>query len=222
MMQPYHLTAERLEGYVEGLLDQAERAVVESHLAGCAGCRQEVDEWLALFAALSDLPELEPAPDFADRVMSRVRIAPRAQLQQWQRLVAGAGAAVSRFLPKTTFGWAVSVAFLSLPMLAVAAAVAWLLRNPYVEPATLWTFVAGRALDGVRVLGSSAAAAAMQTDVAAWTVARVTALLGGTGPTVLAAAAGATAFMTMLSIWVLYRNLVRTPSRDSRYALFSL
>jgi hypothetical protein len=43
-------------------------------------------------------------------------------------------------------------------------------------------------------------------------------MAGVTGLGVILAGAGT---MTVLSIWVLYRNLFRSPSRDSDYALYS-
>lgn len=69
-----HLSAERMQAFLEGDLPQAERSRVEEHLAGCARCSAELDAWRVLFTDLAALPVPEPASGFADRVMTRVRI----------------------------------------------------------------------------------------------------------------------------------------------------
>jgi hypothetical protein len=233
-----HPPAERLEAFVEGLLDAGDRVVVESHLLGCADCQTAVEEWRTLFAALAGLPEFEPTQGFADRVMTRVRVAPRRvparslgeRLSGWnwsaaQAAFSGAagraGGALGRIMPRTTFGWAMATAFVSLPFVLGAAAMGWLVSRSYVTPESLWLFASTQAVDGMRALGGTAVSTAMQTDVAAWLVSQGSALLetaGITGVGVLAAAAGVT---TVLSIWVLYRNLFRTPTRESNYASYS-
>lgn len=218
MSEKYHPTTDRLEAYVEGLLDQSERVVMESHLLSCPGCQQEVDEWLGLFAALSDLPDLEPSPNFADRVMARVRISPR---RAWQQQAARTNAMLTRVLPKTTFGWALATALLALPVLFGGGLTVWLLSKPNVTVLTLWTFLSSQVVDGVRAFGSSAISTIMQADVVAWLVARSADLFAAGGTAGVGAVAATAAVTTMLSVWVLYRNLVRTPSRDSNYALYS-
>lgn len=219
MTEQHHLAADRLEAYVEGLLDQADRVIVESHLVSCGQCRHEVDEWLALFAALSDLPDLEPSAEFADRVMSRVRITPR---RVWRRQVAQAGAFVARVLPKTTAGWGFATALLALPMVLGGALLLWLDSKSFLTPEMALAFFSTQVVDGARALAAGAASTLMQTDIVAWAVEYAPAFLetaGMTGIGALLAGAGA---VTMLSIWVLYRNVFRTPSRDTDYALFTL
>jgi hypothetical protein len=219
MTQMQHLTAERLEAYVEGLLDRADRVVIESHLVGCPRCQQELDEWLALFAALSDLPELEPSPNFADRVMAHVRVSPRLA---WQEQAARASATIARVLPKTTFGWGLAAAFLALPVLLGGGLVAWLLSKSFVTPRSLWAFFSDQLADGVRTFAATAMSQLLQTNLAAWLGEQGSALLATAGSTGVGLIAAAAALTTVLSIWVLYRNLFRTPSRNSnRYALFS-
>jgi anti-sigma factor RsiW len=213
-----HPTTDRLEAYVEGLLDDGERAVVESHLLSCAPCQHEVDEWLALFAAISDLPELEPSPNFADRIMVHVRISPK---WAWQEQAARASAMIAHVLPKTTFGWGLATAFLALPMLLGGGLTLWLLSRPNVSVVTLWSFLSSQITDGARAFGAAAVSTVMQADIVAWVVAQGAALLSTAGTAGLGAVAATAAITTMLSIWVLYRNLFRTPSRNSNYALFS-
>jgi anti-sigma factor RsiW len=219
MTEIQHLTAERLEAYVEGLLDQADRAVVESHLVGCDPCQQELDEWLALFAALADLPELAPSPNFADRVMAHVRVSPR---QAWQQQTARASAALARVLPKTTFGWGLATAFLALPILLGGGLTVWLLSRSYLTPESVWVFVSDQLAEGVGALAAAALSWLLQTSVATWLGERGGTLIATAGAGGVGLIAAAAALITLLSIWILYRNLIRTPSRTSTdYALFS-
>src|SRR5690606_15160866 len=103
-----HPTPERLESYVEGALDDAERAVIESHLVTCARCQAEADEWKAVFAALSSLPRFAPSPGFADRVMAGVQVR-----QPWTVRVMDL---LRRLVPSGTTGWLLATALLALPV----------------------------------------------------------------------------------------------------------
>lgn len=67
-----HLSAERLQAFLDGLLSEGERNGVEEHLASCARCTAELDGWRTLFEGLEDLPTLAPQSGFADRVMTGV------------------------------------------------------------------------------------------------------------------------------------------------------
>jgi hypothetical protein len=90
-----------LGAYVLGALDPVERADVDSHLAGCESCRDE----LAGFAAMPGLlarvrledvlePEPAPTPAMAERLIARLRAARRARRRR-RALVAGAIAVVA-------------------------------------------------------------------------------------------------------------------------------
>ncbi|MBM4182666.1 MAG: hypothetical protein FJ207_00410 [Gemmatimonadetes bacterium] len=73
-----HLSAERMQAFLEGDLPQGERGPVEEHLAACLRCSAELEAWRLLFADLSDLAVPAPRTGFADRVMARVEMpAPR-------------------------------------------------------------------------------------------------------------------------------------------------
>jgi anti-sigma factor RsiW len=226
-----HPSAERLEAFVEGRLAAGDRVVIDSHLLGCPECQTALEEWQALFAALEGLPQFEPSPGFAERVMAGVHVAPsrqRSRRWSWQSAQAAVVAwgeesarAASRFLPKTTFGWAMATAFLSLPFVLMAAAMGWLVSRSYLTPQSVWAFASEQAASGLRALGETAVTTALQTDMAAWLVAQTVAFMeraGLTGVGVLLASAGVA---TMLSGWVLYRNLFRTPARDTNYASYS-
>jgi anti-sigma factor RsiW len=76
MKQPSenHLSAERMQAFLEGDLPGRERGPIEEHLASCARCSAELEGWRVLFADLSGLAPAAPRADFADRVMARVQM----------------------------------------------------------------------------------------------------------------------------------------------------
>ena len=87
-----HLTAERIQAFLDEALSNEERAEVREHVTFCGGCYAELDTWRLLYSELSELPELSPAPGFATRVLSALGPAvPGAEmdrpllgwLQQW-------------------------------------------------------------------------------------------------------------------------------------------
>jgi hypothetical protein len=212
-----HPSAERLEAFAESTLPAGDRVVIESHVLGCPDCQTSVEEWRS--------------PGFAERVMAGVHLAParrRARGWSWQSAQAAVVAwgeetarAASRFLPRTTFGWAMATAFLSLPFVLVAAVMGWLVSKSYLTPQSLWAFASEQAAVGLRSLGETAVTTALQTNMAGWVVAQAVAFMeraGLPGVGVMLASAG---LATVLSAWVLYRNLFRTPARDTNYASYS-
>ncbi|HEX6590236.1 MAG TPA: zf-HC2 domain-containing protein [Longimicrobiales bacterium] len=204
-----HPEAERLEALAAGELNAGDAAVVESHLVGCARCREEVEEWRALFGALGDLPGLEPDPGFADAVMARVVVR-----SVWAERLS----ALARWLtPRTTQAWALVAAVLALPALVYAGAFAWLATQPWFSIAGLSVFVRQTVpgwLDaaGTELLGTIIFYGPLQNALA-----QLSAI--GTGELALFAAAFGTALV--VSGWVLYTNLFHTPKRESGYATFA-
>jgi Putative zinc-finger len=66
--------ARRLFGaYWDDELTQAEREWLESHFTGCTGCRESYEVLARSLELASGLPRVEPAPDFAERVLARAR-----------------------------------------------------------------------------------------------------------------------------------------------------
>jgi len=66
--------ARRLFGaYWDDELTQAEREWLESHFTGCTGCRESYEVLARSLELASGLPRVEPEPDFAERVLARVR-----------------------------------------------------------------------------------------------------------------------------------------------------
>lgn len=91
-----HLSAERLQAFLEGELSKRELRHTEKHLERCARCSSELDAWRTVFADLGELRGLRPHEGFTDRVMMQVRI-PEPQplterIREWVNGWLGAGA----------------------------------------------------------------------------------------------------------------------------------
>jgi len=67
--------------YLERTLDRPMTVALEAHLAGCSGCREEIESLGDVFGALSAMPQAEPPADGAWQVVCRVR---QAQAEQWE------------------------------------------------------------------------------------------------------------------------------------------
>jgi anti-sigma factor RsiW len=66
----------RILAYVDGRLKESERPDVEKHLAACAPCRLQVEEFRAVSSLLEELPVIEPSPAFDARVRALVAAEP--------------------------------------------------------------------------------------------------------------------------------------------------
>ena len=73
-----HEIRERLSEHMDGMLDPATAASVDHHLESCASCHSEFQSLKLLQKELESLPEVEPPPDFLDRLHER--IGPRSLL----------------------------------------------------------------------------------------------------------------------------------------------
>ena len=58
-----HLSAERMQAFLDGELPARDAASVEEHLAACARCSAEVDGWRVLFEDLGQLRSVGPDVD---------------------------------------------------------------------------------------------------------------------------------------------------------------
>ena len=92
-----HLTAERIQAFLDGALSGDERAEVQEHATYCGRCQAEVETWQFLYSELGDLPQLSPAPNFRDRVLAGLDTAVPAasgekRLLGWLRRGAGRAA----------------------------------------------------------------------------------------------------------------------------------
>jgi anti-sigma factor RsiW len=205
-----HPAAEEVEAYVAGSLSDADRAVLESHLVGCVQCAAEVEEWRALFSGLADLPHLDPAPDFADRVMASVRIH-----QPWQLRLA---ALLRRVIPSTTGGWFLVTVLVSLPVLTMGGAATWLLSRPWISTDTLWTYFVIRAEAALLAITQQLGAMVVESQLTLSAVDGVKQLLTWLGAPGIGAAAAIGATLITLSVWTLYQNLFRNSKRGGSHA----
>lgn len=83
-----HLDGERIQGFLDERIGHEAEAAVRKHLEGCARCREEVAEWEALFATLSEMPEVAPSRDFHRRVIEAVEVpSRRGMLQSLRKLL---------------------------------------------------------------------------------------------------------------------------------------
>ena len=65
-----HLTAERIQAFLDDSLSRDERAAVQEHSTFCGRCQAELEGWQLLYSELGGLPELTPAGDFRERVLA--------------------------------------------------------------------------------------------------------------------------------------------------------
>jgi anti-sigma factor RsiW len=228
MNELFHPTSDRLEAFVEGTIQDADRAVVDSHLMGCPRCQTEVEEWRNLFAALSGLPQFEPSANFVDRVMVGVNVhAPVTVWQHltgrdlWQRYAARAAEALSGISPRTWKGLSLAAAFATLPLMIGAGIAMWLLQQSSLTSREVYGVVSTWLVEGVQGIGSTTLTAIARTDVAVWATARMTEIMQSGGLTGVGTTLAVGGVTTVLSAWVLYRNLFRSPTRESNNVMFS-
>jgi anti-sigma factor RsiW len=83
----------RLNEYVDGTLTAETRALVEAHLAACAGCREAVAELRALIAGAAGLPRsIEPGRELWSGVAKRIGTRNSGIGTRWWRTALAAAA----------------------------------------------------------------------------------------------------------------------------------
>jgi len=102
--------------YVEGTLPPPMREVMANHVKTCPSCQEDEKILHGLYAAMSDLPEVDPPSFFADKVMARIE-REQAAGPWWQRMLAGLPN-----LGRTVFGVGLAS--------AAAVAVVWCINRP--------------------------------------------------------------------------------------------
>ncbi len=211
----FHPEHEQLESYLEGTLEEAQRAVLESHLVGCSRCQGELEEWRALFTALESLPPIEPSAGFMDRVMASVTI-PSAATQT---------AAKARWMPRTSRGWSLMAAFLALPVLGLGSLAAWVLAQPWATAFSAEAILAfgwSRTSAAVAWASTQATASVLESAAARSLAAALQQFLAVAGTRGLGLAAAVFCLAALGSAWILYHNLVRNSTRDERYAPYTI
>ena len=213
-----HPDGERLQEWLDGRLAARSAARVEAHLAGCAACAGEAAAWSGTFAALHRVERFAPAEGFAERVMAQVRVpAPApARVPEWRRALTWARG----FVPQTRRAWA-AVSGVALTPAVTLGLVLWtVLSHPALTPGALASFTWWKASELSAAAWSALASRALESDG----LFQVHAFIGSlaVSPAAVAAAALALCAGTVVSSWVLYRNLVVAHPLDGRVAHASL
>lgn len=210
-----HLPTDRIQEYLDGGLSDRMASGARKHLAACESCKKEVRGWENLFGALSALGHLAPAPGFAERVMARVRI-PSLVPAPW----ATAGGRILDWarglLPQTRRGWAVAGGVASAPTVTVAALFYLVFSHPLLTVGTFTTYVSWKASAILATLFSTVAGAAVDSVALfqAYTVLGVLAEY----PFLVGFGGLAFSLVSVVALWVLYRNLVATQAPERSYA----
>jgi len=215
-----HLSPERLQDYIEGVLPEPHMARIETHLDGCGACHAEAAAWRELVHRIETLPELAPSAGFAQRVMAQVRIgqlvrAPLA-VSTRTRVLAWAG----RLLPRTQKAWAVISGVAVTPVTVGALLVYTVFSNPTVTPGYLASFLWWQVSGAASAVAGLAADTLFESAIMFYAYSALEALAGA--PVLAAMVAVALAAATSVSGWVLYRNLLPSPTADGQYATVSI
>lgn len=232
-----HVAPERLQDYVEGVLPAGRMARVRSHLEACGRCRRQEAAWRSVFARLGSLPRVEPSAGFARRVMEGVRIPERVpapvEPSLWDRTaagvagwvdglrpVAGSLAAMARKLqPRTRRAWTLVGSAVAAPVTVVAGLALYLAANPLLSVANLVTFLWWKSSEATVGLAQAVTDGLVESTLAAEGYALVEQLSGSMS--MVAGTVGAFCVLTILSLYVLYRNLIATRPVEQRYVHFS-
>jgi len=210
-----HLSAETLQEAVDGTLPRGHTAGARTHLAACDSCRAEMGRWERLFGSLATLGRLAPSAGFAERVMARIRI-PAPVPALWAGFGRRAAAWTRSLLPKTRRGWAVAGGIASAPTITVGALFYLVFSHPLVTMGSFTTYVSWKVSALVGSLLSYAASAVLES-VALFRAYSIMETLASS-PLLLGIGGLTFSLTSALALWVLYRNLVATPSVESRYA----
>lgn len=201
-----HLDDWTLDELAEGMLSEMERSSAMAHVEECERCAAELAGYRALYAALSDMPRLEPSPSFNDAVMARVQV-PQAS-PAWSWLIA--------WLPTTRRGWSIVGAVLAAPTLTLIGMIAWVMTHPGVSMGSLWN----GAMTGARSIAAAGFDGAMAWGLRSGMFGTVQGAVDALQAVPLETAAGVLGVLAVaipLSAWSLFK-LVRAPMGNATYA----
>ena len=85
---PHATTRQKLSAYLEGDLPAGERAAVDAHLAGCEGCRTELQQLRATLGRLGGLRAKAPGTFLAD-IQDQIRTRSRGRFFSRRHLLFG-------------------------------------------------------------------------------------------------------------------------------------
>jgi len=212
-----HLTLEGVDLYLDGQLEPAVLAQVNTHLRGCPRCRREVERLGALVRGLEALPSQRPLPQLQEGVLRQLPTI----VAGWEEQVApGWAQLLAPWLPSTPRGWGVAGALALTPALGVTAILLGILAHPLLSLGGLLTFFRWKLSDAVGQLALLLSEWAAQTPVAPW-IGRGALALAQVPPATLGvwllgfALLGA---ITSGSAALLLRSLLAPPSREVFHA----
>ena len=192
------------------LLDESlparQARALSAFVAGDPEAAGALAEWKRLHDRLDRLPAYAPAAGFGDRVMARVEVAPAPSVRHG-RFAELVKRAWSR--PADRLAAASGIAF--GPTTAVLATAYMLFsNNPLVTASNIASFLWTKTADALSGLINSGFGNA---------VGSVFGLLDGVAPPGPALAVSVLLFacLTLVSAWVLYRNIVKVPVSERRY-----
>ena len=220
----------------EGLTARQARALTE-FVARDAEAADALKGWKRLFGALESLPGFQPAEGFADGVMARLgaieeqraeqlKVAP-ARRRRWP---------VIGVLPAAVRGWELAAAWIDArwptprdrfaatsgmavgPVAAFLVTLHMLSGNPLLTTANVANFVRTRVGGAVSRLGDIVSGHPLANSA----MGRVSGLMDTWTLTSTALVTGliVCGALTLLSAWILYRNVVKVPQSDSRHVSF--
>lgn len=202
-----HLTSATVEELADGLLTGRDQQQAEAHLQRCTACSAEFDAARSLFLSLAGLPRFAPSAEFADLVMAKIQVTPRASpVFAWIR----------HWAPETRRGWSALVAALLAPMLPILGLAAWVISNPTISASAVvhWSVLQGRS----SLMQGMASVATYSADVGltGW-LDSMYLTFRNVPMDALVVAGILLAVAIPLSAWSLVR-LVRTPTGNVTYA----
>ena len=211
-----HLSPERLQDHIEGLVPARQVARIEAHLSGCTACRSDVSDWQGLFEGLGTIQSMEPSEGFYERVMAQHRVLQLVVAWDPASAKVGRFARLKRLVPRTRRAWAV-IAGLAVPPITIGSVVLFeVFSNRALTPGYLASFLSWKVADW----GTALLDGAVESATALQAYAVIDFLAGSP----LLALVGAVSFIALFASagWVLYANLFQTPRTDHPYAHVSI
>lgn len=205
-----HPGAAALQDFLDGALRGGSARTVRAHLAACSSCRTEARAWSGVMESLAALPQLAPEAPIADAVMARVRLPePSPARAAMARRVLDRARAFAG--PRRRRAWAAAAGIALAPAVTAALVAYTVFSHPLVTLGTIGSFVSIKAAALLGAAGSAVATALMQSAplFRAWTVVGALTHSPATAGASLLACSG----LTVVSAWVLYRNVYRAPVR---------
>ena len=201
-----HVTDGALQDLVEGLVQGSRATRIRRHLDGCERCSGSYLQWRRLGEELEGLQRLDPSRGFADAVMSRVAVEARRGVRSPTGWLETAGA----LMPASRRNWTLASAFMVSPVAAMLALAALVFVHPLLTARGLVTFgiwwVSGLLQAGAGWIWGSFSGSALAIQ----SYALVQTLLSSPGITLAVLLAVWSALVA--ATWVLYRNVLATPS----------